>query len=236
MSEGGVNNALSSGLSMGELGARVRAERRARGLGLERLAELSGVSRSMVSEVERGTKTPSVLVLDRLATALGTSIARLLDEPVRAEVVILPHDRQHVVRDPSGWERRILSPVLPGVEFEFMRTTLGSGVDAGEFSPHAAGSHEYVVVESGCLRLTVDDTPHLLAAGDAAYFPGDRRHAFANDAADECVYYLAMALGRPVDAQHRSTPAAEARGRGGHDGNGGHGGHGGHGEHGGHNG
>lgn len=186
---------------MAELGARIRAERRARGMALERLAELSRVSRSMVSEVERGTKTPTVLVLDRLATALGTSIARLLDEPVRPDVVILPGEGQRVVRDPSGWERRILSPVLPGVEFEFMRTMLGPGVDAGEFSPHAPGSHEYTVVETGRLRLTVDGVPYRLEAGDAAYFPGNRRHAFANDSADPCVYYLVMTLDRPGDGR-----------------------------------
>jgi quercetin dioxygenase-like cupin family protein len=154
--------------------------------------------------VERGAKTPSVLVLDRLATALGTSIARLLDEPARPDVVVLPSARQRVVRDASGWERRILSPVLPGVEFEFMRTTLEPGVDAGEFSPHAPGSHEYVAVERGCLRLTVDGLPYRLEAGDAAYFPGDRRHAFANDSIDACVYYLAMALGSPSDAHRRA--------------------------------
>ncbi|MCO5967907.1 helix-turn-helix domain-containing protein [Actinoallomurus soli] len=197
-------DALSSGLSMAELGARLRAERRARGMTLERLAELSGVSRSMVSEVERGAKTPTVLVLDRLATALGTSIARLLDEPVRPDAVILSGEGQWVVRDPSGWERRILSPVLPGVEFEFMRTTLGPGVDAGEFSPHAPGSHEYTAVETGRLRLTVDGVPYRLEAGDAAYFPGDRRHAFANDSDDPCVYYLAMTLDRPGDGHHRA--------------------------------
>lgn len=194
--------ALSSGLSMAELGERVRTERRARGFALDRLAELSGVSRSMVSEIERGTKTPSVLVLDRLATALDTSIARLLDDPVRPEVIIRPRDRHHVVRDPSGWERRVLSPVLPGVEFEFMRTTLGPRVDAGEFTPHAPGSHEYVAVESGTLRLSIDGTPHVLAAGDTAYFPGDRRHAFANDGDEDCVFYLAMTLAQPAESRH----------------------------------
>jgi transcriptional regulator with XRE-family HTH domain len=197
------NDALSSGLSMAELGARLRALRRARGLALDRLAELSGVSRSMVSDVERGAKTPSVLVLDHLATALGTSIARLLDEPVPDGVTILARGAQRVVRDPSGWERRILSPVLPGVEFEFMRTTIGPGVDAGEFSPHPPGSHEYVAVEAGRLRLTVDGRPYELAAGDAAYFPGDRRHAFANadgaEGGEPCVFYLAMALGRGAE-------------------------------------
>ncbi|WP_063780735.1 helix-turn-helix domain-containing protein [Nonomuraea sp. SBT364] len=197
-----MEGVLSTGLSMAELGARVRAERRARGLSIDRLAELSGISRSMVSEVERGAKTPSVLVLDRLATALGTSIARLLDEPVREVPTVLRHAGQRVVRDPSGWERRVLSPVLPNVEFEFMRTTIGPGVDAGEFAAHAPGSREYVAVESGSLRLTIDDRPHVLHAGDSAYYPGDRRHAFANDAATDCVYYLAMELGGPTGTHH----------------------------------
>ncbi|NRQ33536.1 helix-turn-helix transcriptional regulator [Nonomuraea sp. NN258] len=186
---------LSSGLSMAELGARVRAERRARGLSIERLAELSGISRSMVSDVERGAKTPTVLVLDRLATALGTSIARLLDEPARETPLVLRYAEQRVLRDPAGWERRVLSPVLGDVEFEFMRTTIGPGVDAGEFAPHAPGSREYLAVERGRLRLTIDGRAHELETGDSAYYPGDRRHAFANNGASDCVFFLAMELG-----------------------------------------
>jgi transcriptional regulator with XRE-family HTH domain len=168
---------------------------------LEQLAQRSGVSRSMLSDVERGAKTPTVLVLDRLATALGTSIARLLDEPAGDAVVLLRRTQQRVVRDPAGWERRILSPVLPGVEFEFMRTVLGPGIDAGEFSPHQSGSREYVAVESGRLTLTIDDHVSTLDAGDSVYFPGDRRHAFANGHAAECVYYLVMDLG--TEGSHR---------------------------------
>ncbi|MEV4068429.1 helix-turn-helix domain-containing protein [Nonomuraea fuscirosea] len=199
---------LSSGLSMAELGQRIRSERRARGLSIERLAELSGISRSMVSEVERGAKTPSVLVLDRLATALGTSISRLLDEPAHGAMRVLRHDEQRVLRDPSGWERRVLSPVLGEVEFEFMRTTIGPGVDAGEFVPHAPGSREYLAVEHGSLRLTIDGRPYELGPGDSAYYPGDRRHAFANDGPADCVFYLAMELGpraREGAAGHHGT-------------------------------
>jgi len=180
---------------MTELGSRIRARRRAQGLALEQLAELSGVSRSMVSDVERGVKTPTVLVLDRLATALGTSISRMLDEPAGNAVVLLRNGQQRVVRDPAGWERRILSPVLPGVEFEFMRTVLGPGVDAGEFSPHQPGSREYVAVEAGRLTLTIDGRASALEAGDSVYFPGDCRHAFANHGDVGCVYYLVMDLG-----------------------------------------
>ena len=69
------------------LGGRLRELRRARGLSLENLAAASGVSRSMISDVERGARSPTVLVLARLvATALGTTVARLLgeDRPARA--------------------------------------------------------------------------------------------------------------------------------------------------------
>jgi quercetin dioxygenase-like cupin family protein len=149
----------------------------------------------MVSDVERGAKTPSVLVLDRLATALGTSISRMLDEPDGDALVVLRHERQRVVRDPAGWEGRILSPVLPGVELEFMRTVLGPGVDAGELSAHQPGSREYVAVESGRLTIAVDGQVSVLEAGDSVYFPGDRRHAFTNSTDAECVYYLVRDLG-----------------------------------------
>src|SRR5215210_5313107 len=104
---------------------------------------------------------------------LDTSLARLLGEERRARVVLLRADDQDLARDSSGWERRILSPVLPGVEFEFMRTTIGPGVDAGVFSPHAPGSREYVAVEREPERPPLDGEVHLLRAGDSIYYDGD---------------------------------------------------------------
>jgi transcriptional regulator with XRE-family HTH domain len=163
---------------------------------LDDLAARSGVSRSMLSDIERGTKVPTVIVLDRIATGLDTSIARILGEESPARIVILRHADQDVVRDTTGWERRILSPVLPGVEFEFMRTTIGPRVDAGVFAPHAAGSREYLAVEAGTLLLTLDDVPYTLKAGDSIYYAGDCAHAFANPRQQACTYYLAMDVGR----------------------------------------
>lgn len=200
------DNALSSGLSMAELGERIRSLRMGADLSLADLAATSGVSRSMLSEIERGSKTPGVLTLDKLATSLGTSIARLLDEPIQARVHVLRFAEQRAVRDPDGWERRILSPVLPGVEFEFMRTTIDPGVDAGEFLPHAPGAREYVAIESGELQLTIDGARYLLQAGDAIYYPGDCLHGFRNDGDAPCTYYLAMELATSHIRNIRSEP------------------------------
>jgi transcriptional regulator with XRE-family HTH domain len=204
---------FSTGLDMAGLGARIRATRLGRGLSLDAVAKRAAVSRSMLSAVERGGKVPTVLVLDRIATALDTSIARLLGEKRVARVVVLRHAAQDVARDPSGWERRILSPVLPGVEFELMRTTILPGVDAGVFAPHAPGSREYLAMERGLLQLTIDETPYTLRAGDSAYYAGDCHHQFANPGREPCVYYLAMALveSGPHPHRGRALPAGGRR-------------------------
>jgi hypothetical protein len=161
----------------------------------------------MISEVERGAKAATVLVLDRIATGLETSLARLLSYEAKSRVIFLEQSSQAVARDPSGWERRILSPVLPGVEFEFMRTTLGPKVDAGVFLPHAHGSREYVAIEHGTLALVLDGTLYTLKAGDSIYYDGDCMHAFSNPSRTPCIYYLAMDVsGDPAGLRHRPAP------------------------------
>ncbi len=187
-----VSARFSNGLAVDALGARLRRERIGRSLSLETLAARASVSRSMLSEVERGAKVPSVLVLDRIATALDTSIARLLDEERSAPAILMRRNEQHVAKEAPGWERRILSPVLRGIEFEFMRTTIGPRVDVGTFSPHAPGSREYLAMESGTLLLTIDGVEYELSAGDSIYYAGDCVHAFKNPGNKLCIYYLAM--------------------------------------------
>jgi transcriptional regulator with XRE-family HTH domain len=199
-------------IDLAALGERIRRERARRGFSLNDLADKAAVSRSMVSAVERGAKAPTVLVLDRIATGLGTSIARLLGEERAGRVVLLRHAEQEVARDRAGWERRILSPVLRGVEFELMRTTIGAGVNAGVFAPHATGSREYLAVERGMLRLTIDGAAHTLRAGDSIYYAGDCLHGFANPWARPCVYYLAMDVsGDRRHVRHRPTSGRTRR-------------------------
>jgi XRE family transcriptional regulator, regulator of sulfur utilization len=202
-----VSSAPSLTLDM--VGERVRAERLRRKLTLDALSRRARVSRSMVSAIERGAKAPTVLVLDRIATALGTSLARLFQDETQSAVIVLRRNQQPVAHDPSGWERRILSPALAGVEFEFMRTTLGPRVDAGVFMPHAPGSREYVAIEQGALLLTLNGVDYLLEAGDSIYYDGHCEHGFKNPRSKSCVYYLAMDVsGDPRGTKHRPVKPA----------------------------
>jgi len=133
-------------------------------------------------------------LLSQIATALDSSVARLIGEEAGPRAIVLRRGAQTAIADPAGWERRILSPVLPGIEFELMRTTIGPGVDAGTFPPHRPGSREYLAVESGTLTLTLNGKPHVLGPGDSIYHDGDCAHGYRNDGTVPCSYYLAMAV------------------------------------------
>jgi len=183
---------VSSPLDVTALGLRIRELRRQRSLSLQALSEHSGVSFSMLSAIERGKKVPSILVMSQIATALGTSIGRLVEEERPPRVVVLRAAEQRVIKDPIGMERRTLSPVLPGVEFEFIQMTLAPDTDAGTFPPHRRGSREYLAVESGTLTLTLAGRDYVLGAGDSIYHDGDCLHGYRNEGDTPCTYYLAM--------------------------------------------
>jgi transcriptional regulator with XRE-family HTH domain len=183
---------ISGSFDLVALGERVRRERLERELTLDELANRAGVSRSMISAVESGGKAPTIVVLHRIATGLGIGMSRLMGESAPARVIVRRRHEHPVVTDPSGWERRNLAPALPGLDFEFMRTSIPGGVDAGVFPPHGSGSREHVAVESGTLTLVIDGERHDLADGDSISYAADCNHQFINEHDDPCVYYLAL--------------------------------------------
>jgi transcriptional regulator with XRE-family HTH domain len=179
------------------LGRRLLALRSDRGLALSALAKEAGVSVSMLSAIERGEKTPTVVVLSRIADGLGVSLSRLLADLETDGVIVRRAAEQDHVAEPGGWHRTVVTPVVPGVNFEWIRTTLPPHCDAGTFPAYAPGSHEFVAVESGVLWLGVGSAEHVLAAGDSVYFPADVTHSYANRGDEACAYHVAALVMRP---------------------------------------
>jgi transcriptional regulator with XRE-family HTH domain len=184
-----------------KLGGRIQALRIERGLTLQGLAAVAAVSVSMLSSVERGQKAATIVVLGRIAQGLDVPIARLVAEPDEQRIVVRRAAGQDTIDEPGGWRRTVLSPVVAGVNFEWIRTTLPPGCDAGSYPAYAAGSHEYVAVESGTLRLTLGDTVLDLRAGDTVYFAADVTHGYANPTRSACVYYVAALIMRSRQAR-----------------------------------
>ena len=167
--------------------------RREKRLTLEELAERSGVSRAMLSKVERGEKNPTLVVAAKLAEGLGVPLSRLLGVEERRGVVVVPRDRRPVMRDPeTGFERQRLSPNFGGRGVEFVRNVVPEGSTSGEFPPHRRGVEEYVVVEKGRLRAVLAGEEYLLEEGDSLYFEADVAHGFDNAGEGPCSYYLVI--------------------------------------------
>jgi len=187
---------MVAAVSSEQLGERVKELRGGRGLTLEALAERSGVSRAMISKLERGEKNPTLVVAAKLAEGLGVTLSQLVGVEERREVVVVPKEGRMVMRDPeTGFERQLLSPTFVGRGVEFVRNSIPEDSTSGEFPPHRKGVVEYVVVERGTLRATLGGEEYLLEEGDALYFEADVGHRFDNASEGECSYYLVISSG-----------------------------------------
>ncbi len=177
-----------------EFGIRVRGLRDEAGLTLEELSQQSGVSRAMLSKVERGEKSPTIGVATRISRALNTSLTFLTDgEEQRRAVAIVRAAERHVFRDAeTGFERHLLSPPIAGSAVEVLYHHLPAGVSTGVLPPYPAGTEKHVVVTQGDLVVAMGGLDVRLSEGDALFFEAEIEHSFDNRTDEPCGYYLIM--------------------------------------------
>lgn len=186
-----MSDGAAEDLDVVKLGARIRNERTRRGITLEALADRAGISRSMLSDVERGQKVPTIVMLGRIAAGLDTTVARFLEEEREDRVFLLKKDQQAIYHSP-GVTSRILSPVLPRNELTLIEVTLQPEYRGLPLTPHARGSREYIVVTHGSMLTILNGTEHLLQEGDCLYYEADQEHIYANPTEETCTYLLVM--------------------------------------------
>lgn len=179
------------------LGREIHAHRRRKQWSLEQLSEQSGVSRSMISKIERCEAVPSTTVLAKIAEALGVTFSTLMSRPVDNEVIHIKASTQPVLRDETtGFTRRCLSPVLPGRGIDWVLNTLPPRATAGEFQAHRRGVEEYIYVLDGRLKAVVGSEVVTLETGDSLYFQADATHSFTNAGTRDCTYFLVIDASR----------------------------------------
>jgi transcriptional regulator with XRE-family HTH domain len=166
----------------GALGIRVRALRESMRLSLRDLAERSGVSAPMLSQVERGETSPTLAVAERIAGGLDLTLSQLLrlDENEHVAIVRAGEGR---VRSRDGHRTEELTPPLPGQRADVSRHALEPGAATGGPSDppiHEPGARETVHVLAGELNLVVDGVARTLAKGDTVTFDADLPHHFSN--------------------------------------------------------
>ncbi|WP_439599301.1 helix-turn-helix domain-containing protein [Falsiroseomonas sp.] len=169
------------------LAARLRAEREARGWSIAELAERSGVSRAMISKVERAEASPTAALLGRLSGPFGLTLSALLAraEAVAPGGVVVRQAGQATWRDPgTGYLRRLLSP--PGANPELVRVELPPGAVV----PYPAES--YALLGGQCIWLL---------EGELLFHEGPRSHRLAPG---DC-----LALGPPADCRYENPSATQ---------------------------
>ncbi len=183
----------------GGLGARIRALREGMGLSLRDLAERSGVSAPMLSQVERGETSPTLQVASRIASGLELRLSQLLrlDED-GAVTVVRRAERRTGPAAGTGHAYEVLTPPLPGQRAELSLHTLAAGASTGgrgDPPMHEPGSREVALIQEGAVMFHCDGQRHELGRGDCVTFDADLPHRFENCGERQAVLLAVVSAG-----------------------------------------
>jgi len=181
------------------IGARVKALRESASLSLRDLAERSGVSAPMLSQVERGETSPTLTVAARIAAGLELRLSQLLRLDEGGTVtVVRAAQRRRGGNKRRGHSFEVLTSSQPGQRAELSRHTLASSGATGAVDDppmHEPGSRETALVEQGSVVLICDGQRHELQEGDCVTFDADLPHHFENPTAAEATFLAVVSAG-----------------------------------------
>lgn len=162
-----------------QLGVRLKEARAAKGLSLDAVAKLSGVSRSMVSQIERGESSPTIATLLNLTRALQVDFAGLLEDSSRPAITVTrAGDVPMIDQRGTGCRIQILSPPEEAGKTELYILEFDSG-GVLDSQPHAHGARESLTVVSGMLEVSSGGETDVLNTGDSARYAADLPHKIA---------------------------------------------------------
>ena len=176
---------------------RVRELRKRRGWTLEEMSAACGVSRSMLSEIERQRANPTLAVAFRIAQAFGMSLGDLVEEPALTPKVevIRADDRTYHYRSDAFCRIRTLSPLHLEKSVEYYEVVLKVRRRPARRAP-LQGARELLTVQQGTIRVTSGPDSANLNRGDSAHYPADVPHAIENPGTDDAVLFLVVTYER----------------------------------------
>jgi transcriptional regulator with XRE-family HTH domain len=170
---------------------RLKLLRAERGWSLDALANASGVSRSMLSQIERNRANPTLAVAFRIARAFGMSLGELVETPgaTSAIMVIRANDHAYHYRSDRDCQIRTLSPLNLEKDVEFYEVQLKEG-GALRSAPHFESTREFLTVQKGKIRVESAGDAEELERGDSVSYRADVPHAIINVGRGEALIFL----------------------------------------------
>lgn len=176
------------------IGERVRALRTARGLTLEVLADKSGVSRAMLSRIERGESNPTAQLLGRVCAGLDVTLSALFAATERAASPLSRRVDQAAWRDPgSGYVRRVVTPPNCGAAADIVDVEFPPGASVTMESSRTPALDQQIVLLAGRMDITIGETAHRLEAGDCLYMQLGQPVSFHNPGSKAAHYMVVVA-------------------------------------------
>ena len=180
------------------VGGNLRRLRTRRGLSLERLAQISGVSRAMLGQIELGQSAPTINVLWKIARALEVTFSALISARTQSGALVLRSQESKILTSKDrSFSSRALFPFDEPRRVEFYELRLSAG-SVEEADAHPPGTSENLVVTGGTIEIDVGGDTHRLEAGDSILFEADTPHAYRNAGKSEAVMYLVMTYAEEI--------------------------------------
>ena len=180
------------------VGGNLRRLRTRRGLSLERLAQISGVSRAMLGQIELGQSAPTINVLWKIARALEVTFSALISARTQSGALVLrSQDSKILTSKDRSFSSRALFPFDEPRRVEFYELRLDAGA-VEEADAHPPGTSENLVVTAGTIEIDVGGDTHRLETGDSILFEADTPHAYRNAGKVEAVMYLVMTYAEEI--------------------------------------
>jgi len=180
------------------VGGNLRRLRTRRGLSLERLAQLSGVSRAMLGQIELGQSAPTINVLWKIARALEVTFSALISSRTQSGALVMrSQDAKLLTSKDRSFTSRALFPFDEPRRVEFYELRLAAG-GVEDADPHPPGTSENLVVTQGSVEIEAGGEVHKLETGDSILFEADSAHAYRNPGRVDAVMYLVMTYAQEI--------------------------------------
>lgn len=171
-----------------KIGKNLQAIRKARSLSLDQVAELTGVSKAMLGQIERGDSNPTISILWKIVNGLHISFTSLIEEDEPKVNYIRFEDLEPFMEEEGQYRAFPLIPFDQQKKFEIYTVEMEAGCGHAS-EPHNEGVEEYILMMQGELELCINQETYRLKAGDAIHFSADQPHTYQNLADQKTVYH-----------------------------------------------
>ncbi|WP_127585491.1 helix-turn-helix domain-containing protein [Paenibacillus koleovorans] len=171
-----------------KIGRSLQAIRKARSLSLDQVADLTGVSKAMLGQIERGDSNPTISILWKIVNGLHISFTSLIEEDTPQVNLFRFKDVEPFEEEDGQYRAFLMVPFDQKRQFEIYTVEMEEGCSHTS-EPHNEGVEEYILMTQGELEVTFHQETYVLSDGDAIHFSADQPHTYRNLAKSKTMYH-----------------------------------------------